>query len=320
MPDRVVDRAAAHATPAELATRDWLLTGLSFATGVYEAICFLTFGKVFTAAQTGNLVLFGIGVAGTRQPAGPNPVTVVISLAAFAAGAALATPVLKTFDGDKETEDNKVFHAWPRRVSIALAIALILQAGFLAVWITAASPASLAYILMALSALALGLQANAIRDLHVPGISTTAFTATFIDLFSGLATWSLTAHSARRLAATMVSMAAGAFLGDWMLGHAHRYAPVVPVAVTAVVIAIAWVALKPRPRGARSGDEPRYRDELAGRGRADVGMKELVVPEHRRVRVGPATVIGKRSGGVEQAAGEHQDPGGDAGMDPDPRQ
>jgi hypothetical protein len=37
----------------------------------------------------------------------------------------------------------------------------------------------------------------------------------------------------------MVSMAAGAFLGDWMLSHAHRCAPVVPAAATAVVIAIA---------------------------------------------------------------------------------
>ena len=148
-----------------------------------------------------------------------------------------------------------MFPAWPRRVSIALAIALVLQAGFLAVWVTAASPASLAYILMALSALALGLQANAIRDLHVPGISTTAFTASFIDLFSGLATWSLTAHSARRLAATMVSMAAGAFLGDWMLSHAHRYAPVVPAAVTAVVIAIAWLAFKPRATSDPAGKQ-----------------------------------------------------------------
>ena len=255
MNNRVTDRAAAHATTAELAIRDGLLTGLSFATGIYEAICFLTFGKVFTAAQTGNLVLLGIGVEGTRQPAGPNPVTVIISLAAFAAGAALATPIIKAFDGNGETADNKVFRAWPRRVSIALAIALILQVGFLAVWIPAASPASLAYILMALSALALGLQANAIRDLRVPGISTTAFTATFIDLFSGLATWSLTASAARRLAATMVSMVAGAFLGDWMLGHAHRYAPVVPAAVTAVVIAIAWLALKPRTTSGPAGEQ-----------------------------------------------------------------
>jgi uncharacterized membrane protein YoaK (UPF0700 family) len=96
MNDRVVDRAAAHATPAELAVRDWLLVGLSFATGMYEAICFLTFGKVFTAAMTGNLVLLGIGVASTHRPAGPNAVTVVISLAAFAAGVALAIPTVLT--------------------------------------------------------------------------------------------------------------------------------------------------------------------------------------------------------------------------------
>jgi len=255
MNDRVVDRAAAHATPAELAVRDWLLVGLSFATGIYEAICFLTFGKVFTAAQTGNLVLLGIGLEGTRQPAGPNPVTVVISLGAFAAGAALAMPVLKAFDGDRETEDNNVFQAWPRRVSIALAFALMLQVGFLAVWVTAAAPASRAYILMALSALAMGLQMNAIRSLHVPGISTTAFTATYVDLASGLATLSLTAHSARRLTATMVCIAGGALLGDWMLSHARSYAPVVPAVVTAIVIAIAWVALQPRATSRPAGEQ-----------------------------------------------------------------
>ena len=68
MPERVVDLAAQHATPALLAVRDWLLVALAFATGIYEGICFLTFGKVFSAAQTGNLVLLGIGAR--TSPAG----------------------------------------------------------------------------------------------------------------------------------------------------------------------------------------------------------------------------------------------------------
>ncbi len=246
MPGTVADRAAPHATPADLAVRDGLLVALWFATGVYEAICFLTFGKVFTAAQTGNLILLGIGVAGTREPAGPNPVTVLIALAAFAAGAAAAMPILRAFDGDKEIDDTDVFQAWPRRVSVTLAIALVLQIGFLALWVTAASPAALAYPLIALSAVAMGLQMNAIRSLHVPGISATAFTAGYIELASGLTTWSLTAHSARRLTATIASLAAGACLGDWMLSHAHRYAPVLPVIVIAAVTAIGSAALKPR--------------------------------------------------------------------------
>ena len=185
--------------------RDWLLVGLSFATGIYEAICFLTFGKVFTAAQTGNLVLLGIGVAGTREPAGPNPVTVVISLAAFAAGAALAMPILKAFDGDQErhTMSSRCGRARcrsrsPSRSSCRLASSLCGSRPL--------RPPVFAYILMALSALALGLQANTIRSLHVPDVSTTAFTAAYIDLFSGLATWKLTAHSAQRLTATVVGI------------------------------------------------------------------------------------------------------------------
>jgi hypothetical protein len=101
----------------------------------------------------------------------------------------------------------------------------------------------------------MGLQANAIRALHVPGISTMAFTATFVGLVSGLATWRLTAHSAHRLTATVVGSAAGAFLGDWMLSHAHPYAPVGPAVVTAVVIAIAWVALKPRATSGPAGEQ-----------------------------------------------------------------
>jgi uncharacterized membrane protein YoaK (UPF0700 family) len=252
--DRVEDQAAAHATPAQLAVRDWLLAGLSFSAGMYEAICFLALGKVFAGFQTGNLVFLGFGVAGTRAPAGPNTVTVVISLAAFAAGVVLAIPTLKGFSGGQGTEHN-AFQAWPRPVSIALAIALIGQVAFLAVWIAAASPASLAYILIALAAFPMGLQAYTVRSLNVPGISTTAFTATYVDLVSGVASWALTAPSARRLTATVVGVAAGGFLGDWMLSHAHPYAPVVPAAVTAVVIAIAGVALKPRPTSGPAGEQ-----------------------------------------------------------------
>ena len=258
MPDRVVDLAAAHATPAHLAVRDWLLVALSFSTGIYEGICFLTFGKVFSAAQTGNIVLLGIGAI-TRPPHGPNEATVAIALAAFFAGAALAVPILKTFEGDRPVEDHHdVFEVWPRRVSIVLAITMILQAGFLAVWATAASPATLAYPLIALSAFAMGLQINAIRALHVPGISVTAFTATFADLASGVAKESLTVPALRRLAGTPVAIVAGALLGDWMLGHIHRYAPLPPLFVIAAVISIASKALKPRgpsPAGQQGSPE-----------------------------------------------------------------
>jgi uncharacterized membrane protein YoaK (UPF0700 family) len=262
MHDRVRDQAAAHTPPALLAVRDWLLVALSFATGIYEAICFLSLGKVFVGFQTGNIVFLGLGVAGTRPPAGSNPVTAVISLAAFIAGAALAMPVLKAFGGNQEVavevKDKDVSQVWPRRVSVTLGIGLVLQVGFLAGWMTTTTPAHLAYILVALGAFAMGLQMNAIRALHVPGISTTAFTATVISLASGIGTWSLSAPAARRLTGCMAGLAAGAFLGDWMLHHAHPYVPVVPAIVIAAVVSVASVALKPtgQPGQVAAGEPP----------------------------------------------------------------
>ena len=47
-----------------------------------------------------------------------------------------------------------------------------------------------------------------------------------------------------RLIGVIAAMAVGAFLGDWMLSHAHTFAPVVPLVVIAAVIAIASVAVK----------------------------------------------------------------------------
>ncbi|MFD9326123.1 YoaK family protein [Streptomyces sp. NPDC060065] len=245
--DRRVDLAAAHAAPELLAIRDRLLVALAFSSGVFEAICFLSFGKVFTAFQTGNLVFLGLGAAGTRPPAGPDPVRVVISLAAFAVGAALAARILTALNGDDEIEDTDIFEAWPQRVSIALGVALVAQVGFLVVWMTMSPSSPVSNILVALNAFAMGLQMNAIRSLHVPGISTTAATATYISWVTGITTWTHKAAAARRLTGVLVGMAAGAFVGNWMLNHAHTYAPVLPVAVIALVVAIAFVTLRQEP-------------------------------------------------------------------------
>jgi uncharacterized membrane protein YoaK (UPF0700 family) len=242
MHDRVLDRAARFASPASLRTREWLLVALSFSSGVYEAICFLTFGKVFTAFQTGNLVFLGVGLAGTRPPAGPNPVSVLVSLAAFAVGAALAMPVLHASGPEADVHETLV---WPRRVSVTLGIGLVLQAAFSAVWLTTSPSPGATYVMVALDAAAMGMQMNAIRSLHVPGTSTTAFTAAFISAVSAGVTGALTRDAARRLLGGMAAMALGAALGDWMLHQAHAWAPLVPLLVIATVITVASTRLSP---------------------------------------------------------------------------
>jgi uncharacterized membrane protein YoaK (UPF0700 family) len=215
-----------------VALRDVLLAVLSFSTGIYEAAAFLTFGKVFTAFQTGNLIFLGLGVAGTRPPAGPDPATVVTSLVAFAVGGAVSTAILR-----QREEGPAVTAAWSTRVTTALGVSLFAQVVFAAVWVGASNPSHRIGVLIALGAFAMAVQMNAVRSLAVPGISTTAFTATFILLAGLVVAHAGSAAAARRLAGALVALVGGALVGALLVGHYRSATPVVPLFVNAAVLA-----------------------------------------------------------------------------------
>jgi uncharacterized membrane protein YoaK (UPF0700 family) len=243
MHSRVADLGVADAPPGLVVLRDWLLVALTFSTGILEALCYLSFGKVFCAFQSGNLLFLGLIAGGTRPPAGPDPSTVLISLATFAVGAAVAMPILHSFDGDAELDDSQVPHVWPRHVTVTLGLSFVVQVAFLAVWMAYSPPARAAFALVGLNAFAMGLQMNAVRLLHVPGVSTTAVTATFISLISNIASRSLNRATARRLAGVVGAMAVGALVGVLMLRYVRSVAPVLPVLVDAIVLCITIVAM-----------------------------------------------------------------------------
>jgi uncharacterized membrane protein YoaK (UPF0700 family) len=220
-----------------VALRDLLLAALSFSTGVYEAAAFLTFGKVFTAFQTGNLLFLGLGAAGTRPPAGPPPATVIASLVAFGVGGLVSMAVLR------EGEDGPVVtSAWSSRMTVVLGIGLLAQLLFAVVWVSASSPTHRIGVLVSLGAFAMALQMNAVRTLAVPAISTTAFTATYIALAGLVVAPGASAATARRLAAVLVAIILGAFVGTLLLDHRESATPVVPLVVNAAVLVavVAW--------------------------------------------------------------------------------
>jgi hypothetical protein len=61
------------------------------------------------------------------------PLTVLIFLAAFAVGAGVAMPILHAFGA--ETDVDEEGFVWPRRVSGTLAIGLVLEIAFFAIWL-----------------------------------------------------------------------------------------------------------------------------------------------------------------------------------------
>jgi uncharacterized membrane protein YoaK (UPF0700 family) len=219
--------------------RDRLLMGLTFSSGAVDAICYLALGKVFTAFMTGNFVFLGLRIAGA---AGPNIVSVAVSLVVFSAGVFLATRIVKASRGSA---------VWPRRVTLALGVALVAHAGFLGVWMAVDGRPSLgdADVLLGISALAMGVQTGAVYALGVAGVFTTAATATTTVLMGDSASWARTAPKRRRLAGMLAALVAGAIAGGLLIVHARSYAPLIPLLATTVVLTIAATALRTRVAG-----------------------------------------------------------------------
>ena len=156
----------------------------------------------------------------------------------FAAGVFAATCLVRATKGSG---------LWPRRVTLTLCAGLAAEAAFFVLWAaTSGVPGTgSGHALAALSGLAMGLQSGAALSLAVTGVFTTAATATVMFLTRDLADLGGAEATERaRLATVLVALCAGAAAGALLLVHARTYAPVVPLAATALVIATASIAFR----------------------------------------------------------------------------
>jgi uncharacterized membrane protein YoaK (UPF0700 family) len=228
--------------------RDVLLVVLTMSMGSLDAISWIGLGKVYSAFQTGNVVVLGLGAGGAS---GPPVLRAAVSLAAFGLGALAATRFILGLPAGK---------LWPRQATWVLIWVTVVLATFLAFWLAVGGhPSSTSSaLLIALGGVAAGLQTGAMLRLGVRAVFTTAVTATWTALMSDVA--SGLAHrrvvDRGRLAAVMVAAFGGAALGAALMVHAREAAPVLAVALSAVVAATAAVRFEPlfgRRAGRRGG-------------------------------------------------------------------
>lgn len=219
--------------------RDWLLMGLTFATGGIDAISYLGLGKIFSAFMTGNLVFLGFGLAKAGEP---NLLPVLCAILSFSLGAYIGTTV---------TLRSPANGTWTPLVFITMTVVTLCEAVFLAIWVAhAANPGAAAVnVLIALYGLAMGLQMAAVRALGVPGVFTTAATFTLLAFFGDLA-GSRPVAEAPRLAGTLVALIGGAFAGAVLFAYEPLLAPVLPLVMTAAVMLAGmllarWVSARP---------------------------------------------------------------------------
>jgi Predicted membrane protein len=234
---------------SDVTMRNRLLDALTVSSGAVDAVSFLALGKVFTAFVTGNVAFLGMAIASTTGSAiygvAPPRVTwVLAALAGFAAGIYLATKIVRPSRHEGEQPNGVV---WPQRTTFALGVSLLAHLCFVLMWFaTSARPGdNVVPVLLAVWALAMGMQSAAVRNLNVGGIFTTAATATFIFLFGAVANGvPLTGDERRRMRGVLVSLAIGATVGGLLLIHAPIYAPVLPFVITIGVVAMAAKAFR----------------------------------------------------------------------------
>ncbi len=220
-----------------------LIVALTLVTGSTDAIGYLSLGGVFTSVMTANMVL--LGVSGGRHDG---------SLALHA-GAAVAGFLAGNFQGSRIVRrSSEQLSVWPRTVTVALAVELVLFM-FFAVWweVVQAHPTVRAtYALIAFNAIALGIQSAAVLRFGIPGLSTTYFTGILTHLVSSVVRRDTPVSG--RAVASVTALILGGVIGAVLAIDAPRAAPVAPLGVLALVLIVAAIAF---PDGAAGrADEP----------------------------------------------------------------
>jgi uncharacterized membrane protein YoaK (UPF0700 family) len=209
------------------AIRDLLLVGLTISAGAVDALSWIGLGKIFSGIMTGNVAFLGFRAGGAPGPSVPRTLA---ATAAFALGAFLAGRIVR---GTQNSDS-----IWPRAAMVSLALALVLQAAFLALWASLGGHPSTGAgdVLIALSGAAMGMQFATAFSLGVRADFTTAATATLAVLMGDLAGWSQTRGERRRLAGIIVGLFVGATVGGVLMVNARTWAPAFPLAMTGVVL------------------------------------------------------------------------------------
>jgi uncharacterized membrane protein YoaK (UPF0700 family) len=220
-----------------------ILITLTFGSGATDVAAFSRLGGVFTSVMTGNIVFWGLAVA---QRSVTLFAHTAVSIAGYIAGVACGTWVAHGFKvhGGKpdETDQGGVL---PAHVSWALFTELVLLAGLAAGWeITGARPAGWAqFVLLAVTAAAMGVQSTSVNELGLSNVSTTFLTGTLTGLVSSLARPGQDTEQRTRRFGVLIGLATGALLCGLLMATAPRVVPVLPLAAVITTLVLSAVPL-----------------------------------------------------------------------------
>ncbi len=204
-----------------------LLFGLTLVSGLIDAVSYLRLGHAFVANMTGNVVLLGFAIGGAKDISIPGN---LIAIGAFLGGGVI---------GGRLSRQHAENEAHLLAVTTVFKIFLMLGAAAIA-WFFA-NDTTVAYAIIAVLALSMGLQNAVVRSLGVPDITTTVITQTL----TGIAMDSTLAGGNnvrwRRRVASVVIMFLGALIGALLIFRFGSASALLAAALTLTIVSIwAW--------------------------------------------------------------------------------
>ncbi|NIJ17746.1 YoaK family protein [Sphingobium vermicomposti] len=217
----------------------WLLLLLSVTTGLVDAISVLGLGKVFTANMTGNIVFLGFAASGAP---GFKVAPYVVAIAFFMIGALVAGRV-----GKHHAESP--LRRWLIVAASVEAILLWIAAGVAVGFdVTAQSPGSSVYIIIALTGLAMGFRNATIRQMKVPDLTTTVLTLTITGLAADSSLAGGTNPNWARRIGSVAAICLGAAIGAYLVTHGGL---VLPLILAGALIFVGTLACTLHPAASR---------------------------------------------------------------------
>jgi uncharacterized membrane protein YoaK (UPF0700 family) len=201
-----------------------ILLLLTFGTGLIDAISILGLGRVFVANMTGNVVFIGFALAGAP---GYSLWGSLVALVGFLVGASVGGIVISRFGAHRGRM---------LRNALIVQLALFLAALIISLTAGARLPVAEQLVIVAMGALALGIQNAVVRHLAVPDMTTTVLTMTLTGIGSDLRKKDL-ATAGRRLIAVL-AMLIGAGIGAVLVLRVSVSAGILAVTIMLAVALI----------------------------------------------------------------------------------
>lgn len=205
------------------------LLAMTAVSGIVDAVSFIALGHVFTANMTGNIVFLGFAIGGV---AGLSMWRSLLALAFFMSGAVLGGWMTRTMN--PQDPGSTPVHALAVE-TILLWVGSAVSIGFRAPYEDNKLKIAL---VIALTAVAMGLRNAVVRKLGVPDLTTTVLTLTIVGFAADSSLAGGNNPRWGRRAVAILAMLTGAIAGTSML----TYSVAVPLFVCGVITAICALA------------------------------------------------------------------------------